>query len=341
MPTPSFGPPPFVMLNQAIPPVISSPTNAAVSPVEAVMAQNRQTTAPTTQMLRFPSETIQYGTLFRFVKYSYDNQSTNTKLITNVSGASIALPLPQSLMAQMGISYAQLDSGVIGYAMKAGSSVVEGLEHGNLNNGQDFVNAVKKVGSVTATSAAYVIRRAAAEFAPGTEGVADQILGSVTNPYNVATFQHSDTRSYGLSFLLIPESPQDSTTIKNICDAFVYHSLPSRGGLPGSAVQNQPLFLDMPDEVEISYYGSTFLNMFARAVITNVAVNYAPLGAPSFFGGTSAPTAVQLNLSISEIQQLTRESFADAGAGAHGTDAVAAADASSGMFQPQTLGASL
>lgn len=334
----SFGPPPFVLPDSQVVSSYTAPTNAAVSPVDSVMEQNRQATAPVSALLRFPSETIQYGTLFRFVKYSYDNQSTNTKLITNVSGANIALPLPQSLMMQLGISYSRLDSGVIGYAMKGGSSVVESLRSGGPATEQGMLDAIGKVGAVVASSAAYVIRRAASEFASGTEGVADQILGSVTNPYNVATFQHSDTRTYNLSFLLIPESSDDSKRIKNICDAFTFHSLPSRGGIPGSAIQNQPLFLDMPDEVEISYYGSTFLNMFARAVITSVNVNYAPLGAPSFFGSTNAPTAVQLTLGISEIQQLTREAFSDVGAGAHGTDAVSAATDESSMFQPQALG---
>lgn len=338
MPIPSFGPPPFVTPSSDLVSSYTAPTNAAVSPVESVMEQNRQATAPASALLRFPQESIQYGTLFRFVKYSYDNQSTNTKLITNVSGANIALPLPQNLMMQLGISYARLDSGVIGYAMKGGSSVVESLQSGGPTTEQGMLDAIGKVGKVAASSAAYVIRRAAAGFAPGTEGVADQILGSVTNPYNVATFQHSDTRTYNLSFLLIPESETDSKRIKDICDAFTFHSLPSRGGVPGSAIQNQPLFLDMPDEVEISYYGSTFLNMFARAVITSVNVNYAPLGAPSFFGGTNAPTAVQLTLGISEIQQLTREAFSDVGAGAHGTDAGDAAAADSNMFQPQALG---
>lgn len=72
------------------------------------------------------------------------------------------------------------------------------------------------------------------------------------------------------------------------------------------------MFLKMPEELEVCFYGSKFLYKFARCVIQSVQVNYTPFGPASFFAGSEgAPTGVELTLSLQEIEQLTKESYGD------------------------------
>ena len=334
--------PPFTSLPYDVP-NISTSQPLSISSVESEMAQTQNGVSPSSKMLRFPSESIQFGTLFRFVKYDYQSQKTNTKFISSMNGASISLPLPIQLQMQLGLNYAGVDTGILGFAAKAGAQVSE-----------NFMTAAKQEAGASAALASsglealndagniaqYALRKMAAnKLLGGASGEAaiDQMLGNVINPFNVATFRNVQSRSYQLSFYLIATNKDESDNIKKICDAFMYHSLPYKNK-SSQPVQGQTFFLNMPDEVEISYYGTQYLYQFARAAITSVSMDYAPFGQPSFFGTSKAPTAVTLNLGIQEIQQLTREAFDDSGY----EDATPAVDeaktGNSDIFQPSNLG---
>jgi len=333
--------PPFTSLPYDVP-NISTSQPISLSPVENAMAETQNGVSPSSKMLRFPSESIQFGTLFRFVKYDYQSQKTNTKFISSMNGASISLPLPIQLQMQLGLNYAGVDTGILGFAAKAGAQFAEDWKKAADNKGalggaiENFGEALNDAGNI----AQYALRKAAAsKLLGGASGEAaiDQMLGNVINPFNVATFRNVQSRSYQLSFYMVATSQAESDAIKKICDAFMYHSLPYKN--QGSQqVQGQTFFLNMPDEVEISYYGTQYLYQFARAAITSVSMDYAPFGQASFFGTSKAPTAVTLNLGIQEIQQLTREAFDDSG---YKDSAPAVDESKSGtdsIFQPSTLG---
>src|SRR6185437_12431460 len=68
--------PPFTSLPYDVP-NISTSQPISLSPVENAMAETQNGVSPSSKMLRFPSESIQFGTLFRFVKYDYQSQKTN------------------------------------------------------------------------------------------------------------------------------------------------------------------------------------------------------------------------------------------------------------------------
>lgn len=327
------------------PVVISQNPPSNVGSSDAVTSQMQRSvnqTSPPTVTLKFPPENIEFGTLFRFVKYDYKNQETNTRFITSMAGASIALPLPRELNMALGLSYAAVDSGVLGYSARTGYKIVdtalskqrEGLEDKlDTASGGQLSGAGSAVGSI----GIYILRKMAAERFAGIENVINQMAGNVINPYNVATFQHTQSRSYRLTFTLIPMSKTDSDLIKTICDSFMYHSLPYDSS-SGANNPSQPpeLYLNMPDEVEIAFYGSEYLYTFARAIIDSVSINYAPGGQASFFGSTRAPTGVELSLSIREIQQLSRSAY-DTQAGGY-KDKTPAVDASNNVFQENNLG---
>ena len=54
-----------------------------------------------------------------------------------------------------------------------------------------------------------------------------------------------------------------------------------------------------------------FLYDFKPCVIENMIVNYAPTGVPSFFAGTKAPTEIEFQLFLSEINLWLKEDYAD------------------------------
>ena len=309
--------------------VVGSATMSPSSPA-AIQSQSQERLSPSQPSLSFPPEAIKYGTMFRFVAYKYDLQQTNAKLIDTVSGAQIFLPLPAQIDMQQGIEYAGIDAGVLGFIIKQSKTVVEDVLNGKLTAG-DVLDTAKSVAKGVGASADYVLRRFADKTLSGAGAQIDQNLGTVVNPYNVATFRNSQSRSHQLQFMLIPRSSAESQSIRHICETFVWHSLPSAGTgvVESQSTPGQSMFLNMPDEVEISFYGSTSLYKFARAVITNVSINYAPFGEPSFFPD-GAPTAVQLSLSIQEIQQLTQSSYSPNDASSF-SDSTAAQSDSNGV----------
>lgn len=341
--------PPFTTSNFT--PTVDNTQSAApissLSSVESAIADTKNGITPPAAILRFPQETIQFGTLFRFVKYDYQNQKTNTKFISSMNGPSIALPLPVQLQMALGLSYAGVDTGILGFSAKAGAQFADNLMSSNTSIHDAAINGLsgrlasaQEAGRDIGNIAMYALRKAAAnKLLGGASGEAaiDQMLGNVINPFNVATFRNVQSRAYTLSFNLIATSQAESDQIKQICDAFMYHSLPYKS--EGSAeAQGQTFFLNMPDEVEICYFGTQYLYQFARAAITSVSVDYAPLGQPSFFGASKAPTMVTLNLGIQEIQQLTRQAF-DAAVQANTNPLLTpASNTSSDIFNPPNIG---
>lgn len=325
--------PPF---NAPVPPFDLPDSYLGGGSSDAVTTEMQSTvnqTSPPTALRRFPPEQIEFGTLFRFVKYDYKNQQTNTKFITSMSGASIALPLPKELGMSLGLTYAAVDSGVLGFAARSGYAMTDAqLNAASVDGGA----LLKSIGSMGGDIGMYIARKLAAEHFAGIENVVNQMIGNVINPYNVATFQHTQARSYRLSFSLIPMSKNDNDEIKRICDAFMYHSLPYSANGSNSSGRPPELYLKMPDEVEISFYGSNYLYTFARAIIDSVSINYAPAGQPSFFGETKAPTAVELSLHVQEIQQLSRSAFDDQAGGF--TDPTPAVESDDSVFQGSNLG---
>lgn len=283
---------------------------------ESVIQNSQNNTSPQQAALSFPPESLQYGTTFQFVQYSYDNQKTNAQFQTTTAGAHIFLPLPTQLQQALSLSYEGVDMGGLGMSFKAGVAAADWLTSqlgggGGSANTSDTINQVAKA---TGAGVEYILRKYAGDLTPGLESAIDQYTGTVVNPYNVATFKHTDSRQFSLNFMLIPRTSDESKQIKHICDTFQYHSLPYKdtGAVQGTSIGGQSLFLDMPDEVNVEFYGSTFLYKFARCVITNVSIDYAPFGTPSFFPD-GAPTAVSLTIGLQEIQQLDRSAFDSSG----------------------------
>ena len=272
-----------------------------------VIADKRSQVSPAEARLRFPTgEFVNYGMMFKFMKYQYDLNGNKSQFTNNIQGAHIFLPLPSNLMENMNINYNNNDLGAAGilYAtgFQNGSSALAAANKAisGMSDSPDIGASAEAAAKMGVSTSAYVARRVISDLSSETGASLDLSTGTVANPYTVATFHNISLRTFSLNFKLIPQSPEDSRMIKRICDQFKYHALPSKS-------QNG-LFLQMPEELEIVFYGSEFLFKFARCVLTGVTVNHAPLGPASFFND-GAPTAVELSLSLQEVEQITKESY--------------------------------
>lgn len=270
-----------------------------------VIGASRSKTSPQTSKMQFPTaEKVVYGMVFKFNKISYDLQPGSKAKFSNLTNDShIFLPMPVGgIVENLGINYQQQEIGAVSQLMEAGAQGAQMLVDnvtGNPAPGQNVQSIINQAETVTG-AAALALRKLANEVVPGAGALIDIKTGSVVNPYSLSLFQSVAPRAHQLVFRLIPRNQSDSAMIRKIVQQFQYHSLPSRKG---------KFFLTMPDEVEISFFGTDKLFKFAPCVINNVSVNYAPFGTPSFFGADNAPTGIELTISLQEIEALTRESY--------------------------------
>lgn len=279
-------------------------TNKLIGAAKTIAA-SRAKTSPQTSKMQFPTgEKMIYGMVFKFSKISYDLQPGSKAKFSNLTNDShIFLPLPVGgIVENLGINYQQQDIGAVSQLMEAGAQgaqmVVDNVT-GNPAPGQNVQSIINQAETVTG-AAALALRKLANEVVPGAGALIDIKTGSVVNPYSLSLFQSVTPRAHQLVFRLVPRNQADSAMIRKIVQQFQYHSLPSRKG---------KFFLTMPDELEISFFGTDKLFKFAPCVINNVGVNYAPFGTPSFFGADNAPTGIELTLNLQEIEALTRESY--------------------------------
>ena len=279
-------------------------TNKLIGAAKTIAA-SRAKTSPQTSKMQFPTgEKMIYGMVFKFSKISYDLQPGSKAKFSNLTNDShIFLPLPVGgIVENLGINYQQQEIGAVTQLMEAGAQgaqmVVDNVT-GNPAPGQNVQSIINQAETATG-AAALALRKLANEVVPGAGALIDIKTGSVVNPYSLSLFQSVTPRAHQLVFRLVPRNQSDSAMIRKIVQQFQYHSLPSRKG---------KFFLTMPDELEISFFGTDKLFKFAPCVINNVGVNYTPFGTPSFFGADNAPTGVELTLNLQEIEALTRESY--------------------------------
>lgn len=272
-------------------------------------------------ILHFPAaqEKLGMGMLFRFSRFDYQNSlkdiGNKNKIVKDITKCHIALPLPENLTDSIGINYETTDLGLAAIGARGGVKAAE--EFKKLLSQGDAAAEGKDTGGPTIAGAAEYAVRSLAQVSGAVSGVLNLGAGNVPNPFQTALFKNVEIRQHNFTFRLSPETPEDSVMITKIISEFKYRALPGK--------TSDSSFLTMPDEVDVMFFGTNALYGFARCVVKRVQVNYAPQNVPAFFKNTpdgkliGAPQAVELQIELSEIEQLSRESFADefkdAGAG--------------------------
>lgn len=265
-------------------------------------------------ILKFPAadSKLNMGILFNFIKFNYDFSTltgSKQRITTSTTSAHIALPLPENIREALEINYETTDLGIAKLGATAGAKTADALKEfmGNVNNADSQAGASAAAAKAGIASGAEYLLRSAAQLSGPVAGVLNLGAGNVPNPFSTNIFKNVGIRQHELSFKLFPETPEDSAAIRDIIAEFKYRALPGR--------DTTGTFLEMPEELQVVFFGSTGLYGFARCVLRNITVDYTPSGAPSFFAprqGASvinAPQGVIINLSLSEIEQLTKQAF--------------------------------
>jgi len=126
--------------------------------------------------------------------------------------------------------------------------------------------------------------------------------GLSLNPHLFMLFKSPTFKEYTLSWTLAPKNEQESNTLADIITQFKYNMLPAStaGGL----------LFNYPSIAIIKMYPNDFFTFkFKPCAIKSVQIDYTGSGSPSFFKRTGAPTVVNINVLLQEIQYLTKDNY--------------------------------
>lgn len=234
-------------------------------------------------LLKFPLDLTGYNMSFQFYKHGFIMSTPG--VITGVTGAQ------GKLTGVGGGIYLPIPNN-----LKDNTSV----EFQNKNLIPDAESAI--------TAPLGGIAKTAAEIAFTVTQVASS---SAINPFTVVLFKHPNFRTHTFSWKLIPKDASESERIRQIVIELKKNMLPSLGAAN--------LGFKYPNLVKPKFSPSDeFLYKFKYCFIKDVNVNYAAGGVPAFYKKTSAaPVAVELSITLMEIEWQTAEDFR----GGHGPQA--------------------
>lgn len=135
-----------------------------------------------------------------------------------------------------------------------------------------------------------------------------QTLGVAPNPNPSVAFQGPQLREMNLSWTLTPTSKEDSRRIRNTVNFL------KRSALPVNSISKSAAILEYPKLVQVNFYpwdrggggahgwSSRSIIKMKRCFMSAVNVNYTPSNTPAFFHDTNEPVAVQLSISLKEVE---------------------------------------
>jgi len=256
--------------------------------------------------------------------------------------ANISLFMPDTLVAQHDPQYQEVSMtevlGLKGYLGNAyqdfgGASGIKSL----IDNSNTFLKSdlaklgvskiVEGINSTTGGTA-------------GLGAVAQQAMGSVSNPQVQLLFKGVGLRTFTLEFLMTPKNAQEAAMVKDIVDTFTFYSLP---GFSGGADGKSGQYLTPPQifKIKFKFLGGNGIldnlkNSFQSAmnriglgfltsqnpsdtvknakdakimsirdcVLENMSVDYAPNGWAAYNDGYGIQT--RLNLTFKEMSIMTK-----------------------------------
>lgn len=241
---------------------------------------------------------LKFKTYSRPSPYSGKVNLSTPALGAAQSGGNIRLPVPANIIDSQRLAWQQDNStgglvemaadGVTGELDAAGaglSNVLGGFLGGvsadikSITNKWTYLN--------TGDAAAYAMQRA----------------GLAMNPVLTQMFKHPEFKEHSFTWRLAPETANESAVLQQIINTIKEQSLPDAAF--GGAFFSYPAIA----MIQIHTGNNGSLYNFQPSVITSVTANYAPMGVPSFFANSNAPTMVELSISLIEIILNTRSNM--------------------------------
>ena len=248
------------------------------------------------------------------VKTLTDNRFGLLKKTTRTTDA-IALYMPDTLNFSYTQSYTDVRPGnsMLGQLVAAGGSDVE-----DLMTGRKKPNEIDLKRIITKSAAA--LGFLAANKALGDVGTlgAFAVTGNVINPMLEMLYVSPSFRTFQFDFMFYPRDEKEALEVQKIIERLRFHQAPELSDTLGKG------FLIPPSEFEIKFYysGSENPNIdpIGICVLKDIQVNYSPQGFHAYesgnstkpiLGGTGMPVLIQMTLTFTEVNYLTKDDFND------------------------------
>jgi hypothetical protein len=184
-----------------------------------------------------------------------------------------------------------------------GNALLEG--GGALKSGIDWIMKSLNIGAQRTTSG----ETAGPNFASGLSkigGAANDLAGAVGwafNPQLLVLFRGIEFRSFQYDFFFSPRSALEAASVRDIIQAFRFHSHPELNTAGG-------LFYGAPSTFDIQFMHNGALNtniqQVSTCVLTGYDVDYAPYGWSTYNDGMPIQTRLTLRFQETEILDKTK-----------------------------------
>lgn len=218
--------------------------------------------------------------------------------------AAIYLYMPTGLEADYGMNYD--DENMAG---------MDNLKIKKAISREGSVDAARDIAKRMALSNTKILDKIGEVFGVEAGGMSKYLLAKdrqVVNPMTLHLFKDVKRREFSFSYTFIPRNEHELHSVYKILQILKYYSHPKRSEGSGR-------FLDYPAEFQISFVMpngklNEYLPIIHKCVLTNIKVRY---GEDAVFStievdkGGAPPTKLEVELTFSELEILTRERFAD------------------------------
>jgi len=280
--------------------------------VDAITVQNTYS-QQFQQSLTFPTDLVltnetPYIT-FKFEIYKKRSIYETVSTETIDRNGTVRLPVPRNLQDSFSVTYSQENLGPgIGALTNA---IVEGSPRAGLEQVpgglalQFGESAIRRFSNTQGGGLLSQIAGVAAEGAGAAYNAIQSISGVTPNPFQTILFKNPNFKKHQFSWSFIPKSESESEILRRIVETFQYHMLP---GISKTA----SIFFTYPGIVRIFLNPNTkYLYKFKPCVVESFSVNYAPNG-PAFYRNTTAPAALNFNITFQEVELWTKNDFLSA-----------------------------
>jgi hypothetical protein len=252
----------------------------------------------------FPSdlESYKFYITFDFRKFTRRDITDRAFYGPGASG-TVRLPIPANMVDTSAVNW----EGDTSLNPVLGSIIDTGARLKNTNDSSastkqqlqtTLENLIKKGGLLAESPLALLAKGYALT------GAAEAVAGVAINPFMTVLFQSPTFKRHRFQWAFMPQSKDETDTLRNILARFRLNMLPSLNGAAGVATG---LLLNYPNMCYVTLLpNNKDLYKFKPCVITNASINYAPSG-PSFFGSTQAPTMVILTVDLLEMEYWIQE----------------------------------
>ena len=237
--------------------------------------------------------------------------------------ATIILPMPKIIADSQQAGWNENEVDALSLAgFEAASDLIQPPDENKnafQNAGTTIQNVVDKVGASGGALIEQFQNKMAANAVNAlggnvdTQSILSRTQGQIINQNKEALFSGVALRSFQYEFDLIPRSPKEGQTIKQIIRTFKQCMSASKG--------EKGVFLNAPDVWKVEFMTGSqphrFLKRHKVCALTSAGINYTAAGQYSTYEDAT-PTQMKLSLSFQELNPIYKEDY-DTGEGLRGT----------------------